>query len=1219
MPLMADDQPPKETLPVEDAVASDWFIGDVILDLYEVTGFLGEGGMGKVNKVHHRGWDIDLAVKSPKPEIFAQAGGKENFLREAETWVNLGLHPHTVSCYYVRTLGGIPRVFAEYVEGGSLADWIRTRRLYEGGPEKALERILDIAIQFAWGLNFAHEHAMVHQDVKPANVMLTEDGMVKVTDFGLAKASGVVAQNSLARTSRTILVSSGGMTPAYCSPEQACGDPLSRKTDIWSWGLSLLEMFTGEVTWRAGQAASQALESYREVGAGAEALPHMPETLAGLLEYCFARDPQNRPPHMQDIAAELVAIFRQATGRTYDRAEPKLAEMTADVFNNRALSYLDLGKEEEGRLAWRSALAANPQHAESIYNRGMSLWRRAEITDRELVNQLEAAITTSGDSWEAKRLLGLVHLERGDAPEAILALSEAARDAPEDAGVDVDLAKARSCGGGIGLGVRTLEGRTRAEAWQEPEDQRALGQSILAGFGDTVHLSADGQWALSGSWDKTLKLWEVATGRYVRIFEGHTDAVTAVCLSLDGRWALSGSWDDTLKLWDVATGQCVRTFEGHAGYVSSVCLSADGQWAISGSCLGKTLKFWEVATGRCVRTIKGDSGHVNSVCLSADGRWALSGSRGKTLKLWEVTTGHCMRTFEGHTDAVIAVCLGSDGRWALSGSVDKTLRLWDVATGQCVRVCTLGGYAGFVSAICLSADGRWALSTGRRHDDQNDEDDDNNPDRALRLWDVATGRCVRTFEGCHSGLNIVSPSGICLSADGSWALRSEPGALRLWEISLPALPFFPALRLSHVKSHAQLLDSERKMSDLLKVAGEALREARYVSALTVLSEARAVPERGREPKILDMWAELSLVSQKVGLRGCWTAVVFEGHASYVSSVCLSADGQWALSGSGDKTLKLWDVSTGCCVRTFEAHTAHLSSVCLSADGRWAISEALGLWEVATGRRVRTLEGDTHWMTSVCLSADGRWALSGGGDKTPRLWEVDTGRHVRSFEGHTHEVSCVCLSTDGRWALSGDRYTPLLLRLWDVATGRCVRTFEGHTQVVVSVCMSADGRWALSGSEDTTLRLWEVATGQCVRILEGHTDQVWSVCMSADGRWALSGSRDTTLRLWRLDWELEAHDPVDWDDAANPWIENFLVLTTPYASTLPADRVPKNDEVTLALTRRGKPIWTDADFQYLLYTLGCAGYGWLRPEGVKRELEKMAAEWKGPPPLPGEIK
>jgi serine/threonine protein kinase len=113
-----------------------WQKGDVLLEQYEVLGTLGEGGMGTVYKVHHRGWNIDLAVKSPRPALFAWVDGKENFMREAETWVILHLHPHIVSCYYVRLIDGIPRIFAEYVAGGSLADWIRSRRLYEGGSSK---------------------------------------------------------------------------------------------------------------------------------------------------------------------------------------------------------------------------------------------------------------------------------------------------------------------------------------------------------------------------------------------------------------------------------------------------------------------------------------------------------------------------------------------------------------------------------------------------------------------------------------------------------------------------------------------------------------------------------------------------------------------------------------------------------------------------------------------------------------------------------------------------------------------------------------------------------------------------------------------------------------------------------------------------------------------------------------------------------------------------
>ena len=230
-------------------VPAVWKVGNVITTehgvIYEVIGQLGEGGMGMVYKVHDRLSNWDLAVKCPKPEIFAKAGGKENFIREAETWVNLGEHPHIVSCRFVETLGGVPRIFAEYIDGGSLADWIRRRTLYKGGPEQALQRVLDMAIQSAWGLHYAHEQGLVHQDVKPANILMTMDEIAKMTDFGLAKARAIAGEENVPRTGQSILVSWGGMTPAYCSPEQAARQPLNRKTDIWSWAVSVLEMFVG--------------------------------------------------------------------------------------------------------------------------------------------------------------------------------------------------------------------------------------------------------------------------------------------------------------------------------------------------------------------------------------------------------------------------------------------------------------------------------------------------------------------------------------------------------------------------------------------------------------------------------------------------------------------------------------------------------------------------------------------------------------------------------------------------------------------------------------------------------------------------------------------------------------------------------------------------------------------------------------------------------------
>ncbi len=1135
----------------EAQIAAEWQVGETLLDLYEVTGLLGEGGMGKVYKVHHKGWNTDLAVKSPRSEIFSTAGGKENFIREAETWVNLGLHPHTVSCYYVRTLGDIPRVFAEYVEGGSLQYWIRTRGLYEGGPEKALERILDIAIQFAWGLDYAHERGLVHQDVKPANVMMTADGTAKVTDFGLAKARGLAGEAGVAAAGggQSILVSTGGMTPAYCSPEQAVRKALTRATDVWSWGLSVLEMFTGEVTWMAGQAAAEALESYLEMGTDDAAIPQMPEAVAALLKRCFAHDPEARPHTMRDIGESLREIYEPLTGKPYARAEPKTAELTADSLNNRALSFLDLGKQTKAESAWQSALAADPQHPQTTYNRGVALWRRGELTDIALLPQLEAVRVSHGNSWETKHLLALAHLERGDVDSALSLLEEAAREAPTETELQKAIKLARSGEIAPARCLRTFEGHTHDV--------------------NSVCFSPDGCWALSGSKDMTLRLWEVATGRCVRTFEGHTERVYSVCLSAHGRWALSGGGDKSLRLWEVATGRCLRTLEGHTRWVNSVCLSADGRWALSGSA-DKTLRLWEVATGRWLRTFEGHTDDVNSVCFSPDGRWALSGSWDKTLRLWEVATGRCLRTFEGHTNDVYSVCLTADGRSALSGGDDKTLRLWEAATGRCLR--TLEGHTGPVRSVCLSADGRWALSGSR--------------DETLRLWELATGRCLRTLEG-HPG-PVLS---VCLSLDGRWALSgSEPKTVLLWELPIESGRTWP-LQLARLWSYAALSEVETRAHYLLKQAEVALQEARVATALGHLREARALPGRERAPESLEALTRVSLSCQRVALRGGWPAKTFEGHTERVVSVCLSADARWALSGNIDYTVRLWEVATGRCLRTFEGHTERVVSVCMSADARWALSgswdQTLRLWEVATGRCLRIFEGHRDSVTSVSLSADGRWALSGSQDRTLRLWEVATGRCLGTLE----ELK----APEGAW------YSP------EVPRGRCLRTLEGHTEGVLSVCLSADSRWAVSGSKDKTVRLWEAATGGCLRTLEGHTELVSCVCLSVDGRWALSGSSDKTLRLWELDWELEAREPTDWDAGTRPYLENFLTLHTPLTTTW--------EKIRFALTfRRNKPIWTEKDFKGLLNTLGCAGYGWLRPEGVRRELEKMAAHWTGPPPL-----
>jgi len=1134
---------PREDAPAKDELPGLWRLGDVILDVYEVKRLneadkekhYAEGGMGVVYRVHHRGWDLDLAVKSPKPETFETERGKENFERECQTWIELGLHPNIVSCYYVRRLDGIPRVFAEFVEGGTLSDWIGTKKLYEGGPEESLPRILDIAIQFAWGLHHAHEQGLIHQDVKPGNVMM-HGSVPKVTDFGLAKARLAAGEFSIESMQGSLSVSWGGMTPGYCSPEQVeaavqveSGVPhqqrtkLTRRTDIWSWAVSVLEMFYGKPPCRyGGHTAARVLRTYLDEAPAGDLLPRMPDSLAGLLRRCFKRKPENRPADMQEITEELKEVYRQVTGGSYPRKEPARAELKADGLNNRAASLLDLGKKEEAERLLAEAWQRHPWQPQVTHNRGLLLWRTGRITDLDLITHLEELCTTRPQSWEAAYSLGLAQLERGDVKPAVEALQRAA-----------DL-------GGAGEVCTTLQ----------------LARSLL------THAS-----------------------RCVRSFIGQPPYLTSVFLSADDRWALSGIDDKTLRVWDVATGRSVLTVDVPAGDPPASSLSADGRWELSATG-DETLQLSDITAGRRATAFHKLTWGPSSDVRSADGRWRLSAGEGYLLELREGPTDKLVRTFRGHTGPVNSVFLSPDGRWVLSGSGDKTVRLWNVASGQCLR--TLKGHTRSVNSVFLSADGRWALSASIG--------------RTLRLWN----------------------------------LEMLSGAKRR---------FVAPLLLCHVTSSEEASRAQARFADLCTSARAAIANNRYDAALGLVRTARSLPGYELARESLDLWTRIGNHSVRTQSLHAWCVQTFDGHVDDVRSVALSADARWALSGSADKTLrlwqvdkgrstktlqghtdcvsavdlsadarravsgswdktlKLWDLASGRCLRTFQGHTSCVNSVRLSADGRLALSgswdKTLRLWDVASGRCLRTFEGHTNYVDSVFLSADARLALSGSEDNTLRLWSATTGRCLRTFKGHTDWVHSAFLTADGRWALSaGKDWT---VRLWEVATGTCLRVFKGHDGPVTSVFLSADGRWALSGSRDETVRLWELATGRCVQTFEGHTDWVHSVFLSPDGRWALSGSKDCTLRLWELDWDLEFPGWADWDEGARSCLETFLTLHCPY------------DED--GINRTGEPQFSDEDFGQLLAELGHRGFGWLRPEGVRKQLDEMAEEWLGPPLLP----
>jgi tetratricopeptide (TPR) repeat protein len=370
-----------------------------LLDDFVVERMLGEGGMGKVYLLRSRSIGSRFAVKRAKS--FKQAD-RRNFLAELQTWIDLPEHANLVPCRFFRTVGDEVLIFAEYVEGGSLKEWIDSRRLYEGGTQEALARMLDVAIQFAWGLHCLHELGLVHQDVKPGNVLMGRDEKnvlegvsPRVTDYGLARARAAAGEtfSTSSDPSRSIVVSSGGGTPAYWSPEQAAGLPLTRKTDIWSWGVSVLEIFTGEMTWISGQGAAEVLEQHLRQDRHDEAIPAMPGRLSELLRQCFCEKPGERPTSLGEVADRLKAIYRESVGIVYSRTLNAI-ERAAEIKDRRT-------RVDPQEWLWRALRAAGRDPAEAVAmvdGRGITRQGKlvAEIAVYEDAKQLYCALVRDG-------------------------------------------------------------------------------------------------------------------------------------------------------------------------------------------------------------------------------------------------------------------------------------------------------------------------------------------------------------------------------------------------------------------------------------------------------------------------------------------------------------------------------------------------------------------------------------------------------------------------------------------------------------------------------------------------------------------------------------------------------------------------------------------------------------------------------------------------------
>lgn len=658
----------------------------------------------------------------------------------------------------------------------------------------------------------------------------------------------------------------------------------------------------------------------------------------------------------------------------------------------------------------------------------------------------------------------------------------------------IGLAAAKIDENAFGSARELLDGcKPELRNWEWGRLMYLCGQSVrkvdAAAPIDAVAFSKDGKKFITGSWDGKARIWNTENGELLATIPHQGLYVHAVAFSPDGKYVATGSNDrgGFVRICNAETGKEVKKLDGHTDAVLSVSFSRDGRKLLTSS-YDKTARLWDIESGREIQTFLGHNWWVWSAAFSPKEDRVVTASQDGSVMIWSVERGERAGQFLGHRGPVYSAAFSPDGSRIVSGGYDKRVLIWRpdelqaydfrrLASGEKVigaKFLTLDGHGAGVRSVSFSADGALALSGSH--------------DNTVKVWDVETGRMLKTFRGHDSWVRSCA-----FSPDSRMVVSaSHDHRAQLWSIT-----DYEEVRVLQGR--------------ILSGHNDAVLAASFSRDGGVIATA----SRDRTAKTWDFRTGRELRSFE------------EGHAFLASNAVFFPGGKQLLTAAVDNTVRFWDVTSGTQTGRLD-HTGRSAALTLSHNARWILTGSddrmAKVWDAETAKLAKTLAGHKYEVTAVAFSPDDKLLFTGDANGRGIIWDAEKFTERHRLSEHTGKITAAAFLPGGKKLLTASN--DKTVASWNVETGKEEAHLSlKHPDGVMSLAVVPGGKQALTSCADGIVRLWNLDKPEVAMTLPTR-GLVNAVAVSSAGRQVLtSNSEERTVRLWDLETGREILSPA----------------------------------------------------------------------------------------------